>query len=293
MMGARCLCILGCLWTLTGLKAAPTQPCTWTFSSVQGVDEALAEMSGLAISRSFPERYYHINDSGNAAEILQTDAQGRLQRRVAFAKGVFDTEDLSLGPCATPQEQCLYVADTGDNIGFRSRVRIYRFPESSLDQASLTAPSLEIVYPGGAFDVESMAVHPLSGEIYLFSKKDRTSRIFRIDANAWASPSIAKAEHLTTLPYGPLTGAAFSPDGKRLALISWRGVQLFSSEASPGFVQQKDLAAYPWLQQIKVPPLSQIEAIAFHPDGHGFTYTSEKKRFSKTPWGMISARCKH
>jgi hypothetical protein len=285
-MGALVLCFAA------ELQAAPGISCAWTFSHLHAVDEALEEMSGLVISRQFADRFYHVNDSGHAAEILVTDAKGHLQRRFPFAKGTVDTEDLSLGPCADMSRSCLYVADTGDNFRLRSRVRIHRFPEDALDQALTSAETLDVTYPDGSVDVEAQAVHPTTGDVFLFTKKDRQSQVFRIPQLAWTRKTPAIAEVVASLPHGPISGAAFSPDGQRLLLISWRGVLQFSAHTAPGFKSDPHMPGFPWLQSIKVPPLPQIEAIAFHPDGRSFTYTSEKKFLSNLPWGMVTATCR-
>ena len=48
------------------------------------LDENINEASGIEISKQFPNRVYHINDSGSKGEFLVTDLQGKLQERVTI-----------------------------------------------------------------------------------------------------------------------------------------------------------------------------------------------------------------
>src|SRR5690349_18401504 len=76
----------------------------------------LPEASGIAVSRQYEDRYYHINDSGDGAAFYVTDSAGQKTRKVAI-RGYKpqDTEDLALGPCDGGGDTCLFVGDIGDN----------------------------------------------------------------------------------------------------------------------------------------------------------------------------------
>src|SRR5688500_13119155 len=77
----------------------------------------IAESSGLAASRRFKERLYHINDSGDGAAFYITDSRGRDPKRIAVTGGFapMDAEDLALGPCGDDEKSCLFIGDIGDN----------------------------------------------------------------------------------------------------------------------------------------------------------------------------------
>lgn len=77
----------------------------------------LPEASGLAISKHFSDRLYHINDKGDEAFFYQTDLRGQNTRKISIANYIpVDTEDLAYGRCnASGTENCLVIADIGDN----------------------------------------------------------------------------------------------------------------------------------------------------------------------------------
>jgi hypothetical protein len=62
----------------------------------------LEEASGIAVSRRFPRRLYHVNDSGNWPYFYTTDMSGGNTKQVkisGYASGGSYFEDASLQPC--------------------------------------------------------------------------------------------------------------------------------------------------------------------------------------------------
>src|SRR5215475_13924932 len=90
--------------------------CQWSHGTEIGqVDTPIDEDSGLAISRKFPGRLYHVNDSGDTGRFFITDFSGKNLRIVNINEfRPEDAEDLGIGPC-TPTSDCIFVADIGDN----------------------------------------------------------------------------------------------------------------------------------------------------------------------------------
>src|SRR5215467_313782 len=113
-----------CIWPL----AADAQLCTqWTQAVRAGdLQVQLQEASGMAASRQFPGRLYHINDSGDVGQFYITRMNGSDLRAVRVAGfDPKDTEAMSLGPC--PQDthsSCLYLGDIGDNDSRRNSIEI-------------------------------------------------------------------------------------------------------------------------------------------------------------------------
>src|SRR5438309_8403732 len=106
--------------TLLEFQDVTTQSCQWTHGTQIGQVEApIVEDSGLAISRRFPDRLYHVNDSGDTGRFFITDFSGRNLRIVnvnAFAPE--DAEDMAIGPCGAPAD-CIFIGDIGDNLRLR------------------------------------------------------------------------------------------------------------------------------------------------------------------------------
>ena len=199
---------------------------------------ALRESSGVAVSRRQPGVLWTIDDSGNPPWLFATDTLGtdRGAFRVAGARN-HDWEAITVGPCGP--SDCLYIADTGDNFERRPSVRLYRVAEPDL-RASRRAPprtalamSVEVRYPDGPHDVESVLVDS-AGDAYLVSKGLLgTVRLYRVPASAWRSGRVT-ADPLGALPIDAgrqlgrlVTDAALAPGGREVAIRTYREIFFF------------------------------------------------------------------
>src|SRR5215467_3095393 len=93
-------------------------------SHIGDLQAILHEASGVAASRNFPGRLYHINDSGDTGRFYITPMEGKPTQIVNVAGfDPVDVEAISLGPCPGTGS-CLYVGDIGDNNRNRKSVQI-------------------------------------------------------------------------------------------------------------------------------------------------------------------------
>jgi len=217
----------------------------------------LTESSGVAVSRAYPGVVWSHNDSGDGPYLYATDRLGSNRGRLTVAGArAIDWEDMALGPCPVrflqrprvPPSTCLYLADTGDNLGVRPFVTVYVIPEpeppqSAGDTLGMTqaAAVLQLRYPDGSHDVEGIYVSPRDTALYLVSKGARRGsaiRVYRVDRRSWSTRdttrSIAVASLVQTLDIDPspeagrvITGAAVRPDGRVVALRTYTEVYLF------------------------------------------------------------------
>lgn len=213
----------------------------WTFRSPlearqtgQFEDRRLDESSGVAVSRKYPGLLWTHND-GSRSFLFATDSSGADRGTLAVNVDAEDWEDIALGPCGT--ETCLYIADTGDNRESRRSVRVHRLREPTPAQAqagrTLPAEVLDIRYPDGPQDVESMWVDP-NGDVQLVTKgRGSEIRQFRVAADAWRRRQ-AMAQPLAAIPIEAsrrfdrfVTGAAISPDGSLVALRTYGEIYFF------------------------------------------------------------------
>ncbi|MCX6130428.1 MAG: hypothetical protein NTX25_15370 [Proteobacteria bacterium] len=250
----------------------------------------LIEMSGIVSSRLYKDILYHIIDSGNDPVIIVTNLQGQILHKVRYASHNTDAEALSQGICPWGGS-CLYVADTGDNFHLRTSRRIHAVDERSIFSSSLHTAELEFHFPKAErLDVEALAVHPISGDMFLFSKEVKRSRVFRLASEAWQKNSgDQQAESVGFFSYDHITDAAWSADGKRLLLINWQGIFERTGQADPEHSLSE--AWLPYERKILLPVLVQQEAVAFLPDQRSIVYSSEKKIFHNKNWGLVLARC--
>jgi hypothetical protein len=160
--------------------------------------------------------------------------------RVRGAKAV-DWEDIALAPCPTGREDCLYIADTGDNDERRKSVVVYAVPEPNPPAAGPdtagVAPTatLRLRYPDGPRDVEAIYVSPRDTALYLVSKGRRGSvRLYRVPRNLWGADTVVTAALVQDLPITPVptrgrlvTGAAIRPDGRLVAIRTYTDIYFF------------------------------------------------------------------
>lgn len=291
----------------TIVLAAPlaAQPCAqWGQPATVGHLERrwLPEASGVAVSRDYPDRLYHHNDSGDGPYFYVTRRDGSKTQRVlmeGFRAGGQDVEAMSLGPCPDGGT-CLFFGAIGDNSRRRHRIEIVvvREPEQ-ISAVETPVRRLAARYPDQPHNAEGMAVHP-NGDIYVFTKGPARvladpgpAGLYRLAAAEWQSGE----EHLLTFTHvgeldlpviatreesGPLrqivTGFDIAPDGGRFVVITYGLAYEFAFDLSAGplppaelMVRGKDYSVIP------LEILAQQEAVSYLPDGRGIVYTTEAR----------------
>ncbi|MEE8094413.1 MAG: hypothetical protein V3T47_09280 [Gammaproteobacteria bacterium] len=165
-----------------------------------------------------------------------------------------DWEDIAIGPCPRRNGDCLYIADTGDNLHRRETVSIYVIPEPeiSFSERGLLRDTehiqkIDLRYEDGPQDVEAMAVGP-RGEILLVTKGRRgpihTYVISRLQllagpetiARSRIDPGIQRLRMLGRW----VTGAAISPSGKRAVLRTYTELFFYTYDESGSLVHHGD-----------------------------------------------------
>ena len=225
--------------------AAQSAPPTEALAGRTGTfkDPRLLESSGVVASRRHPGYLWTMNDSGGEPVLFLTDTTGTALAafRVPGAVNV-DWEALGRGPCGGGGRACLYIGDTGDNGENRRSVRLYRVPEpdsAARGPAGVTgrAEALEVTYPDGPHDVEAMYVEPDGGVVLITKGRGEGVLVFRVPAAAWHRPGPALARRADSLPIPAslltgrlVTDAALSPDGKLVAVRTYRDIWFFARD---------------------------------------------------------------
>ncbi len=250
----------------------------------------LMDVSGIVSSRVYRNILYQIADSGHDPFILVTDLKGHVMHRIRYADSVSDPEALSQGPCPWGGS-CLFVADTGDHFHLRSKKRIHAIDERSMFSPAVHSAELEFQYPQqDRLDVEALAVHPASGDMFLFSKEPNRSLVFRLPAKAWQQNNGDWiAEQVGFFLYGLISDAAWSPDGKRLLLINPAG--LFERTGQADAEHSEREGWLPYERRIRLPSLSQQQAVTYLPDQRSIAYSAGRKFFIDRDWGLVLAAC--
>lgn len=267
---------------VTGGPAAPTAGQGPEFLPAQQVGTvqhaAIDEASGLAASRANPGVLWVHNDSGDTARAFAMNVQGtHLGIYNITGASATDWEDMALGPGPDAGQSYLYLGDIGDNNAVRSTICVYRVPEPAVSPSQppvdvdLTGvATITLQYPDGPRDAETLMVDPTTADLYIVSKREIPSRLYRAAYPQSTSQTIVM-EYRGQLPWGWATGGDISPNGGEILVRGyfnasiWRrpaGTALWDAFAHTGY--DAPLAIEP-----------QGEAICFHGMGHGYYTVSE------------------
>lgn len=240
-------------------------------------DPNWSEISGLAFSLQFPNRIYLHNDSGGEPAVFFMDSLGVATGKVTLENAVNrDWEDIAVGP-GPKGKSYVYVAEIGDNLARYDEVKIYRFAEPKKAESSVKAEVATMKYPEGAQDAESLFVDPVSGEIYIVSKRDKSNTLYRVAEDAFEKDE-SELEELIKLPFTYSVAADISADGRMIVIKSYTTILLWERESGETIAEA--LSREP--VQLPYSPEPQGEAIAFQPDGKAF-YTLSETRFEILP----------
>lgn len=275
---------------LSLLLPAAAEAARWSEPEVTGLvtHRAIAEISGLAASRTHPGRWWAINDSGAPAALHLVDASGRWQGQVPVPAANIDWEDMA--SFELEGKRYLLLADTGDNGGIRAELQLHVIEEpTSLDSPPRLAWTQRFRWPDGPRDCEAVAVDPVARQILLVSKKRVPPELFRLPLGP--AEGLQVAERLGTLPgidqpteedlarspvYGryraQITAADLSGNGRVLAVLSYRAIHFLVRR--PG--EDWDAALARPGQSLALPWIPQAEALAFSPDSRELLVGSEQ-----------------
>lgn len=238
----------------------------------------VGEASGIAASRRNSGVLWVHNDSGDTARVFAINGQGtHLGIYTLSGATATDWEDMAIGPGPISGQSYLYLGDIGDNSGKRPSITVYRVPEPSVSstQSPTTVAlggveAITLQYPDGARDAETLMVDPLTKDIYIVSKRETRSRLYRA---AYPQATIAPVvmQLVAQLPWGWATGGDISPDGDEILVRGYSNAALWSRP------QGADLASAFSSAGTSVPLRQepQGEAICFDAAGLGYYTVSE------------------
>ena len=193
----------------------------------------ISEASGVALSRRTPGLLWIHKDQGKPT-LYAVDESGAIKGRVTVTGASFqDVEDIAAAPCGS--ENCLYLADIGDNDGRRKNISVYRVPEPAPgDTATQRADVFLATYPDGPQDAEALVVSK-EGHILVVTKGvGKKITVYRFPEPLHVGVTV-QLEKIGMLAAGKtpkderVTGASASPDGARVALRTHDSVWLYDA----------------------------------------------------------------
>ncbi|WP_316831452.1 hypothetical protein [Pedobacter aquatilis] len=264
--------------------------CTGLYAAAQDtkprlIPAEISETSGLFIAKD--NLFFVHNDSGDTSRFFAIDAKGNLLSTIYFKGdpsikhlGVTDCEDIAGGPGPIKNKNYIYLGDIGDNAGKHPYVTVYRFPEPGKLSAKMQieGESVQLKYPNGPQDAETLMVDPLLKELIIISKRQDTVGIY-------STPLLFKNKDTLTMKkqgslYLPGKGLVkyvvsgdISRDGRQIIVKTYTNVYYWMRKGNEPIAQT--LARTPVRLPYTLEP--QGEAVGFTPDGKAYYCISEGK----------------
>ena len=276
LLAAALLAMAGC--------SAPRPP----FAQLSGVilDTRLSDLSGLAASRVHPDVVWVLDDGGNPPDLYAVGNRGGVQATFRVA-GVANTDWEDLAAFDLDHRHYLLIADTGDNGGLRRTLQLHvvEEPRTLADGVLHPAWSIAFRWPDGPRDCEAVAVDAARGQVLLLSKRHRPPEVFVLPLR----PTVAGLQvarrigHLAGMPSpgaradaverlrDQVTAADLSPDGRTLAVLTYRDVLLYRRGVDQSW--DRAIAARPRIHPLAWLP--QAEALGWSADGRVLYATGE------------------
>lgn len=186
-------------------------------------DPEILESSGLVVVDG---RWVTVNDSGDSGRVLTVDpATGDTVGVTSWEPDPFDVEAVAPVVEDGVQTGDVWVADIGDNAAVRDSVSLVRVPVGEGDR-SVQPEVVELVYPDGPRDAESLLTDPVTGRLYVVSKGLLGGEFFAV-------PEELSQDGPTTMePVAPAAGIAtdgsFFPDGRHVVVRNYGSAYVYT-----------------------------------------------------------------
>lgn len=183
----------------------------------------IPESSGLAVGRRNPGVLWSHNDSGSAAVLFALDTAGSTVGRVRVPIRTRDWEDISAARCGS--NDCLYIADIGDNRSVRRQVQIYRVPEPAPGDSETAAPEVfSATYADGPHNAEAMFV--IGADLFIVAR-DRVAGVYR---STISGSRELLFQRIGQLGLGAVTDAEASRDEKSVVVRTSHEALLYRTD---------------------------------------------------------------
>ena len=231
------------------------------------------EVSGMADSRSTENALWVHEDSGNPAELTLISYAGDFIKSVPVINAINrDWEDMTLAKDISSGKNLLYLADIGDNNQEHLTYNVYRFDEPATGDTEITNPDkITFRYQDGSHDAEAILVDESTNDIYIITKQDAKSGIYKI-AYPQSTIGINVANLVGSLDYNGVTSAAFSPGGSEIIVKTY--THLYHYKKNGNELLTEALNRKPNSIPYDMEP--QGEALCFKKDNKGFFTLSER-----------------
>jgi hypothetical protein len=200
---------------------------TWAVNNSPLVEEA----SGLAVSSKTPGVIWTHNDDNDDPFLFAVHTNGTLLARFYHNSTLNDVEDMAVDPGPSNGVSYLYLGDIGGKFSaneVRNSVKILCIPEPAVNLSWASAPhffdvfanvqSFTLVYPDGSFDAETLMLDPVTADLFVGTKQNNITRIYRANLNTATNNQTLLMTHVATASFDDASGGAISANGGRIIL---------------------------------------------------------------------------
>jgi hypothetical protein len=244
-------------------------------------NKKLQELSGLAASAANKGMLWTHNDSGNGNEIFLVDQNLNIKLTCKLKDVINrDWEDIAVGPGPEKGVNYIYVAEIGDNMAIFPYKNIYRFREPKVGkEKEITISDFDTIVfklADKRKDTEALAVHPVTKNIYVVSKRENPVHVYEIPY-PYSVKDTLTAQSVATVPYSQVVAADFSVDGKEFIMKNYDNIFYWNVGSSSLINALKKSPAI-----LEYKPEPQGESLTFARDGSGFFTISEMVKGEKS-----------
>lgn len=262
-------CVCACSKSKTNAEPPPFQETPVLYPIAAGI---IDEASGIADGFVRPNALWVIQDSQQPTELHLLDHQGKHLKKV-FIKNVTnrDWEELTVATGPVSGKNYIYIAETGDNDQQYTDYAIYRMEEPLYTTDTITqVDKIAFKYPDGSHDAEAMFVDIATKDIYIITKRDAKSKIYRLSYPQSLS-AMNTATYVGEFPFTGVVAASLHPTRQELLVKTYTNIYYFKyiAPSIPKLITQP-YASIKYLQE------PQGEAVCFANDNSGFFTLSEK-----------------
>lgn len=209
-------------------------------------DSRIVESSGLAVSTTHDDLAYTVNDSGHATEVFAVDlTSGEVVGVTTLAANLRDVEALAL------RDGTLWIGDLGDNSARRDDVALVAIDEPGRATRTVEGTRYPVALAGGPVDVEALLAPPGSDRLQVVTKSLGDATVMTLDEDDLDPRRTTEFEATAAGLPALVTDGGFSPDGNRVALLSY------------GSLWVVDPADWSILGSRSLPALEQSETVSF------------------------------
>lgn len=251
--------------------------------SLGQVPVGLNEISGMAASVNTPGYFWVHNDSGDKPVVYCINEKAELTQTLNVDGATHrDWEDIAVTKDPVDGKARIFIADIGDNAAVYDYNTIYILIEPELlpGQVPVAGPVQKITfrYADGQRDAETLLADPLSGDLFVVSKREQNVGLYRIPYPYNVRDTLLLEKSLT-LPFTQIVGGDISFNGKDIALKNYFTVYYWQRNPSRSITET--LATPAMLTSYTAE--AQGEALCWKNDGKAFYTISEEGPFKVKP----------